>query len=83
MSRLLISELHDVNPDAMLAVGLNRAVIGYTLNDYVAVYSAEKCVDIVSRRDGCSPEEAEEHLWHNTFCAYVGKNTPIFVRTLR
>jgi len=28
-----------------------------------------------------SHEEAWEYLEYNTFCAYVGENTPIFVST--
>lgn len=82
----LLNELREANPEAMLADGLEEALIGYTINthfNHVAVYSAEKCVEVLVRRDGMSHEEAEECLEFNTYCAYVGPHGPLYVRTHR
>ena len=72
------------NPDALLADGLEDALIGYTINTHmphVAVYDAGKCVNILVARDGMTPEEADEFLEFNTYCAYFGHNGPIFIYT--
>lgn len=80
----IIDELRSANPDALLADGLDEALIGYTINTHsrhVAVYSAQKCVEVLMRRDGMTHDEADEFLEHNTYCAYVGKDGPLYVRT--
>lgn len=82
MKRIL-DELAEANPDALLADGLEGALVGYTINTnfpHVAVYAAEKCVDCIVARDGISREEAVEYLEFNTFCAYVGPNGPLYIR---
>lgn len=76
--------LAEANPDALLADGLEDALIGYTINTHmphVAVYDARKCVDVLMKRDGMTHEEAEEFLEFNTYCAYVGPNGPIYINT--
>lgn len=81
----ILEELAQANSDALLADGLEPALVGYTINTYtphVAVYDAAKCVQILVERDGMTHEEAEEYLEHNTFCAYVGPNGPLFIRTI-
>lgn len=81
----IINELAEVNPHAMLADGLEPALVGYTINSHtphVAVYDARKCVELLVERDGMTHEEAEEYLEHNTFCVYVGQNGPLYIRTI-
>ena len=76
----------EVNPEALLADGLEKAIIGYTVNHHganVVAYDADKCADILVERDGMTHEGAEEFLEFNTFGAYVGPNGPIYVRVLR
>ena len=76
-------ELAQANPDALYADGLEDALIGYTINTHhahVAVYSTERCAKVLVERDGMTPEEADEYLEFNTYCAYVGENGPLFVR---
>jgi hypothetical protein len=76
-------EVADSNPEALLADGLEAALVGVTINQnhpVVAVYDAAKCVQVLVDRDGMTEEEAEEYLEFNTFCAYVGPNGPLFVR---
>jgi hypothetical protein len=76
-------QLAEANPDALLADGLEKALIGYTINTHhahVAVYSARKCVEVLVERDGMTPEEADEYLEFNTYCCWVGTNGPLFAR---
>lgn len=73
--------LNDINPEALLADGLETALIGYTANHHhntVAVYSVSKCLAILMK-NGATQVEAREWLDFNTLDAYVGDNGPIFV----
>lgn len=79
----MLEDLAELNPDALLADGLEAALIGYTVNNHhahVAVYDIEKCVQVLVDRDGMTPEEADEYLSFNTLDAFVGENGPLFVR---
>jgi hypothetical protein len=78
-----MKELIEANPNALLADGLEEALIGYTVNFHhaqVAVYDIDLCVGVLVKRDGMTPEEAGEYLSFNTLDAYVGENGPLFVR---
>jgi hypothetical protein len=78
----LSDELSYINPEALLADGLEDAFVGYTLNyhhAHVAIYDYGKCVQILVNRDGMTEEEAEECLEFNTLSAYVGENGPLYV----
>ena len=75
------------NEEWMLtADGFDEAFIGVTEFRPVhlprAVYSYEKCVDILMQRDGMERGEALEYMEFNVTGAYVGEQTPIFVRNL-
>jgi hypothetical protein len=79
----------DGNPD-----GYDKAIIGLTDGGQL-VYSKEWMVKLLLEADAKSYAEAEdktdlalmedfdawEFLEYNTFCAYVGDQTPIFVNT--
>jgi len=79
----------DGNPD-----GYDRAIIGLTDNGQL-VYSKEWMVRLLLEADAKSYESAEdktdielmteddawEFLEYNTFCAYVGEQTPMYVNT--
>ena len=85
-SEELLEELAELNPDALTADGFDDAVIGYTVSTirpHVAIYDAEKCVEILMTRDGMSYEEADEYLSYNTLCCFVGEGTPLFVKVVR
>lgn len=56
------------------------ALIGIS-NDGKLVYSIEKMIEIYSKEYNTTPEEAIDWLEYNTFCAYVGEMTPIWVHT--
>lgn len=80
----ILEQLAEQNPDALLADGLEDALIGYTMNTHhavVAVYSYSKCVEVLVARDGMTHEEAEEYLSFNTLCCYVGENGPLYIAT--
>jgi hypothetical protein len=75
--------LRELNPDALLADGLEAAIVGYTVNHHhahVVVYDIDKCIDVLVSRDGMTNEEADEFLSFNTLGAYVGENGPIYMR---
>jgi len=81
------AEYLKANDDSMLtADGFDEAFTGVTEflpeNLPRAVYSYEKCVDILMQRDGMDREEALEYMEFNVTGAYVGKQTPVFVRKL-
>jgi hypothetical protein len=79
----MMDDLAEINPEALLADGLEKAFVGYTVNHHhahVAVYDIQKCIDILVERDGMTHEGAEEFLEFNTLGAYVGPNGPIYVR---
>lgn len=74
-------ELSFINEQALLADGLDDALIGIDMRDYVAVYDVDKCVDILIETSGMTREEAEEYFEYNTLGAYVGEYTPRFIKT--
>jgi len=77
--------LREINPEALLADGLEDAYLGYIENRWakgapaVAVYSIAKCIEVFMKRDGMSRDEAEEFFSFNTEGAYVGPGTPLYV----
>lgn len=84
MSDEIREQLAEINPEALLADGLEDALIGYTVNHHhahVAVYDYGKCVEVLVSRDGMTHEEADEFLSFNTLGAFVGENGPIYVAT--
>ena len=46
-----------------------------------AVYSEEKIIDAFVERDGMTYEEALEYFDYNVRGAYVGEQTPLFIRS--
>ena len=72
------------NPEALLADGLEDALIGVgqQFNKTLAVYDRQKCIEILMKQ-GMSDEEAVEYFEYNVTGAWVGKNTPIFFETFQ
>lgn len=61
--------------------GYDKAIVGITDNGQL-VYSKEIMVTLTMEADeGLSEEDAWEFLEFNTFCAYVGEQTPLFINT--
>lgn len=82
MSQETLERLAELNHEALLADGLEAALIGYTVNHHhahVAVYDYDKCIGVLVDRDGMTHEEADEYLSFNTLGAYVGENGPLYI----
>ena len=65
--------------DVLFADGFDDAIIGFEPNMYKVVYSRSKCVDVLVQNEDMSEEDAIDYLEYNTFNAYVGDNTPLWV----
>lgn len=67
---------------ALGADGFEDALIGYgtQFNKDLAIYDYEKCIIILIKRDGMTDEEAREYMEYNVCGAYMGNNTPVFLR---
>jgi hypothetical protein len=73
-------QLAEENPEALLADGLEDALVGIARQQYkpaLALYDRNKCIKILFDQ-GCTLEEAEEYFEFNTQGAWVGENTPVF-----
>lgn len=82
MTRELIEEFvtETGHEDVLLADNLDGAFIGLT-TDGIAVYDRQRCVECMTE-EGMDDEEAIEYLEYNTFSAYVGLKTPLFIDVL-
>ena len=80
-----IIELYgDHTEDGLLfADELDDAIIGICPSTLKVVYSRNKVIEIFIKKDGMTEEDAIEHSEYNTFGAYVGKQTPIWVDDLK
>lgn len=82
---------HELPPDtnALFVEGFDDAIIGYSLirwekegsGDYRVVYDMDKMIDCLVK-DGLPLEEAVEYLEFNTWGAYFGPNTPIYISSI-
>ena len=70
--------------DLLFADNFDAAIIGVSIgcDSGRVVYSTKKMAEVLVQDDGMSYEEAWEYLEFNTFNAYVGENTPIYVEEL-
>ena len=86
--REIITDFYALTDDVLFADGFDDAIIGFNEEDWVVVYSRQKCVDILasefSEEEGVSDPHgvALEYLEYNTFSAYVGERTPLFIDDL-
>jgi hypothetical protein len=77
----IIDKLAQENPEALLWDGFDEALVGIVnraCQPALALYSVPRCIDILVKRDGMTPNEAEEYLEFNTLCAYLGNMTPLY-----
>ena len=81
---MIVEDIQEINPEAILCDGFNDAIIGMAerinLGPVVA-YSVEKMLDIMIARDGMTYEEALEYYDYNIAGAWLGDNTPIYIKT--
>ncbi|MFW6247436.1 MAG: hypothetical protein ACOC22_04685 [bacterium] len=68
--------------ELVTADGFDEAVIGIEDNTLRLVYSINKCVDILVKRDGMKLDEALEYFNFNVSDVYLGDKTPIWVNDL-
>ena len=64
------------------ADGFDEAVMGFDLNSDRLIYSISKMLEILMN-DGMEKIDAIEYLEFNTFAAYVGEKTPIYMWDLK
>ena len=74
-----LSQIH--GDDLLFADGYDGAIIGVSIgfDSQRVVYSVKKMLEICVEKTGEPHESALEWLEYNTFGAYVGENTPIYV----
>ena len=78
-----IIELYGDTDDILFADGLDEAIIGFEPNMWKVVYSRSKCMNVLMERDGMGEEESLEFLEYNTFNAYFGEKTPLWVEDFK
>lgn len=69
----------------LMADGFDDAVIGLGRRcgqPDLVVYSVEKCVQILTERDGMDKDDALESLEFNAIGAWVGESTPMWVHLM-
>ena len=67
----------DLPDDALIADGLDEAIIGYE-NEKV-IYDYNKCVEVFMKDNEWDWETAVEWMEFNVVGAYVGPKTPLFI----
>ena len=70
--------------DLRFATNFDNAIIGVSMGiscGTKVVYDAEEMARTLVISEGMTEQEAWEYLEFNTFNAYIGDNTPIFVST--
>ena len=67
-----------------LLLSIDSAVVGVAIGfeSGRVVYSTRQMVEVLVQEEKFTEEEAWEYLEFNTFGAYVGKETPIYIDTL-
>tara|TARA_R110000824_G_C14929363_1_gene648554 strand:+ start:121 stop:381 length:261 start_codon:yes stop_codon:yes gene_type:complete len=81
-TQLTIEEISELNPDAMLADGFDKAILGMCIQfggEPIVAYDYEKCIQILIDRDKLGRTEALDFMEFNVVGAYVGLNTPVFI----
>tara|TARA_R100001015_G_C4612766_1_gene168331 strand:+ start:64 stop:318 length:255 start_codon:yes stop_codon:yes gene_type:complete len=77
-------EVAEYNEEALIADGLDEAIIGVAerINlGPVAAYSVEKICEILMTRDGMTYEEAIEFFEFNIKGSWMGEYTPVYIYT--
>lgn len=79
-----IVEQYD-DPEMLFADGLDEAIVGVVVRcgqPTLVCYDAEKCIEVLMKRDGMTYEDASEFHYVNTEGAWVGERTPVFLHRL-
>lgn len=70
------------NEQALLADGFDAALLGIAercAQPTLAVYDAERCIEILMEQSEMDYEEAEEFFSFNVLGAWMGEHTPLFL----
>jgi len=73
-----LERISEISPESIIADGFDDAIIGLSWDSKV-VYDANKCIEILMDEDEITYDDAVDFLEFNTFSAYIGENTPIFI----
>lgn len=73
----VIVDVYGDSDDILFADGFNEAIIGFEPNMWKVVYSRNKVIEMLMK--DMSEEDAIEYAEYNTFNAYVGEKTPLWV----
>ncbi len=78
---MTLNEILDNYPEEefLKADGFDDAIIGFEFNTMRLVYDKNKMIHILIENDGMDYEDAVEYLEFNTWCAYFGEKTPIYI----
>ena len=79
MDNMIVERLKEINPDAMLIDGMNRAIIGIEEVRARAVYSVDKIIKELMRINDWHEETAREWYEFNRPIADKGEYTPVMV----
>jgi len=77
-----IEKISEINPEALLADGFNKAITGMCIQfgqDPVVAYDYEKCIEILQERDDMTHGEAIDYMEFNVIGSYMGINSPVFI----
>lgn len=77
----VIVDVYGYSDDILFADGFNEAIIGFEPNMWKVVYSRSKVIEILMK--DMSEEDAIECAEYNTFNAYVGEKTPLWVDDMK
>ena len=83
MSSSKLKQILELYPDDtfVIADGFDDAIIGVDDNNLKIVYDIDEVINILIR-DGMEVDEAIEYYEYNIAGAYVGENTPSFIRVI-
>jgi hypothetical protein len=79
----MIEQLREENPYALMADGFESAFLGIYRRfnlPALAVYSYEKCIQVLMKREKMTYEEAVGSFDDNVLGSWVGEGTPAFVQ---
>lgn len=65
--------------EVLLAEGFDKALMGLDMISNRAIYDSKKMIQILMKDESMTLQEAVEYLEYNTWNAYVGDKTPIFL----
>jgi len=73
--------LMEEHEGVMLMTGFEEALLGFgrQFNKSLAIYSREKCLNILIEEHGMDYEGAVEYFEFNVVGSYIGETTPVFI----